>query len=108
MNEEPGGACELRSVWNLRNHPDSWPPSEEKACMDGKDKMLLSFYLCQGIFGINALLTKSLKKKKRTGKSGAENQMSFIQPMDMKISKDLGKDIVASSWSHQQTDTPDP
>lgn len=48
------------------------------------------------------------KKKKRTGKSDAENQMSFFQPMDMKISKDLGKDIVASSWSHQQTDTPDP
>lgn len=65
LNEELGGACELRSVWNLRNHPDSWLPSEGKACTDGKDKMLLSFYLCQGIFSINALLTKSFKKKNR-------------------------------------------
>lgn len=33
--------------------------------MDGKDKMLLSFYLCLGIFGINTLLTKSFKKMNR-------------------------------------------
>lgn len=45
LNKELGGACELRSVWNLRNHPDSWLPSEGQACMDGKDKMLFSFYL---------------------------------------------------------------
>lgn len=78
MTEEPGGACELRSVWNLRNHPDSWPPSEEKACMDGKDKMLLSFYLCQGIFGINALLTKSLKKKKEQASLEQKTRCPFF------------------------------